>query len=356
MDTKTAPQIFEHHTKNLNFTPYDTKWLPYSSKAVIIGQTAKMEGVIKFFKLEKDELKEIFSQNFGKGLKTCAWNYYNNSETPQLAIGDITGKLFIFDLQKEKVNYSVQAHKGIINSLDTIGGITGNGAIEILTGGRDGKVNLWDPRQSDSVLTLEPENKENTIPDCWCVGFGNSEDHKERILSAGYDNGDLKLFDLKMNKLIMDENLKNGICGLEFDRKDIKMNKLVCTTLEGNCHIFDLRTYHKVKGFSSICEKISDSTVWGIRHSPFNRDLFVSMNGDGVLKLYRYNYPTQRRVKDLEGDDMGVCGGIELLNDKSIAEQPIIGFDFNNDKNGLGISCSLDQKLKVIIITKLNLF
>ncbi|CAF4754510.1 unnamed protein product, partial [Rotaria magnacalcarata] len=27
-------------------------------------------------------------------------------------------------------------------------------------------------------------------------------------------------------------NIKNGVCCLEFDRKDIEMNKLVATTLE----------------------------------------------------------------------------------------------------------------------------
>jgi hypothetical protein len=39
----------------------------------------------------------------------------------------------------------------------------------------------------------------------------------ERCIAAGYDNGDLKIFDLKQNRLITDENVKNGICGLEFD-------------------------------------------------------------------------------------------------------------------------------------------
>lgn len=35
----------------------------------------------------------------------------------------------------------------MINSIDSIGGISGQGAIEILTGSRDGKVKLYDPRQ-----------------------------------------------------------------------------------------------------------------------------------------------------------------------------------------------------------------
>lgn len=112
-------------------------------------------------------------------------------------------------------------------------------------------MNLWDPRQTKAVLTLEPEDKDQ-IPDCWSVALGNSENHLERCIASGYDNGDLKIFDLRKNELLMDENLKNGVCGIEFDRKDIKMNKLVATTLEGKLSVYDLRTLHPVKGFSSL--------------------------------------------------------------------------------------------------------
>ena len=46
------------------------------------------------------------------------------------------------------------------------------------------------------------------------------------------------------------------VCGLEFDRKDIVMNKLVATTLESKFHVFDLRTHHPSKGYSSMGEKV----------------------------------------------------------------------------------------------------
>ena len=94
----------------------------------------------------------------------------------------------------------------------------------------------------------------------------------------------------------MDENLKNGVCGLEFDRKDIKMNKLVATTLEGKLSVYELRTFHPVKGFSSLSEKRGDSTIWGIKHLPQNRDLFGVMGGDGILRLEKYNYPGKRTI------------------------------------------------------------
>lgn len=37
--------------------------------------------------------------------------------------------------------------------------------------------------------------------DCWCVAIGNSYDDEERCVLAGYDNGDIKLFDLRANKV-----------------------------------------------------------------------------------------------------------------------------------------------------------
>lgn len=37
--------------------------------------------------------------------------------------------------------------------------------------------------------------------DCWCVAFGNSYNDEERCVLAGYDNGDVKMFDLRMNKV-----------------------------------------------------------------------------------------------------------------------------------------------------------
>lgn len=47
------------------------------------------------------------------------------------------------------------------------------------------------------------------------------------------------------------------VCSVEFDRKDINMNKLVATSLEGKFHVFDMRTQHPTKGFASVSEKVN---------------------------------------------------------------------------------------------------
>jgi hypothetical protein len=37
--------------------------------------------------------------------------------------------------------------------------------------------------------------------DCWSVCFGNSFNNEERSVCAGYDNGDIKLYDLRTNQI-----------------------------------------------------------------------------------------------------------------------------------------------------------
>ena len=67
-------------------------------------------------------------------------------------MGDFNGELRIHDLETGKASFKLKAHKKIINGLDAIGGAYGgNGAPEILTGGSDGCVRLWDPRQQGPV-------------------------------------------------------------------------------------------------------------------------------------------------------------------------------------------------------------
>ena len=47
MDTTNAPQIIDHHSSSLDFTPYDTKWVPGSAQFVLGGQTMKATGIPK---------------------------------------------------------------------------------------------------------------------------------------------------------------------------------------------------------------------------------------------------------------------------------------------------------------------
>ena len=59
---------------------------------------------------------------------------------------------------------------------------------------------------------------------------------------------------------------------MEFDRKDICMNKLVATTLEQRCHVFDMRTHNEKSGFATISMKV------GRTNSNINQSINRSIN------------------------------------------------------------------------------
>uniref|UniRef100_A0A7S2QTR2 WD repeat-containing protein 92 n=1 Tax=Chlamydomonas chlamydogama TaxID=225041 RepID=A0A7S2QTR2_9CHLO len=356
VDAKPRPQILEHLQKSLTVTIYDTKWIPSSARFVALGSYARNTGCLQVYELDGPELKLIKESEKPSSFK-CGTFGASSLVERKLATGNFEGKLQIWDLENTaQPVFDVQAHASIVNAMDGCGGpAKGYGAPEIVTCGRDGCVRVWDVRQQDApVAAFEPADSSN-IRDCWCVAFGNSYNNEERCVLAGYDNGDVKMFDLRMNKVRWESNVKNGVCGVQFDRKDIEMNKFVVCCLEAQLHVFDARTHHPKKGFASLTERVSaGSTVWGVHHLPQNREVSMVCSGDGTLHLYRYHYPDQRKVKDHEGHELGVAGSVEMLANRNFSSQPVSAFDWSPDKEGLFVCGAFDQTIRVGVVTKLS--
>lgn len=355
MDTTDAPQIIEHIHKSIPFTPYDNKWIPFSKRFVSLGIHPNAKGALQVYELDRGELRLISDTTRPAGIK-CGTFGASSLESRHLATGDHAGTLAVYDLERpgEAAVFQAQAHGSIINSIDGCGGLDiGFGAPEIVTGGRDGCVRLWDPRVQEPVLALEP-GAGQPVRDCWTVAFGNSFSDEERCIVAGYDNGDIKLFDLRANAMRYETNVGNGVTSCEFDRRDIEMNKLVVTTLESKFRLFDMRTQHPTAGYAYLQEKAHKATVWCVRHLPQNRDLFMTGGGNGGFNVYKYNYPAARSRVGKDDIPTGVVGSVELLNSKVISSQPIISLDWSPDKEGLAVLSCLDQTVRVFIVTKLN--
>ena len=62
------------------------------------------------------------------------------------------------------------------------------------------------------------------------------------------------------------------------------------------------------------------------------------------------------RVTSTGDGDIGVPGKVLLLQNSILSTQPISSFQWSPDKLGLGLCTAFDQMLRVIIVTKLNLY
>jgi len=354
VDVSNKPQIVEHVNKSLSLTVYDTKWIPCSARFVLMGSPARQTGLIQVYSLTGGDI-ELQTEVERKSPFKCGSFGASTLAERHLATGDFSGTMTLWDLERlQEPIFSIKGHETIINAIDGCGGLKGEGAPEIATGGRDGCVHVWDPRQRDSpVASMEPEPGA-PVRDCWTVAFGDAHSADSRVVAAGYDNGDVKVLDLVAGKIRWETNVANGVCGLEFDRKDIQTNKLVVSTLESRYRLYDMRTQHPVHGFSFLSQEAHQSTVWGCRHLPQNRDIFMTCGGNGSLELWKYSYPTQRHIKERDGHDKGVLGTVEQLQKKTFSTQPIASFDWNADKEGLAVMGVLDQTVRVLVTTKLN--
>ncbi|KAL3137434.1 Dynein axonemal assembly factor 10 [Trebouxia sp. C0010 RCD-2024] len=355
-NAQSKPRILELLQTSLTVTIHDTKWIPGTAKFVALGEYARNTGCLQVFELQDNTLQKAQEIEKPARFKCGTFGASSMSER-QLATGSFQGQLQMWDLEhtKEPV-YTATAHASIINQIDGSGGQSnGFGPPEMVSCGSDGCVRVWDVRQDDQPVSSFEPLKGSQARDCWCVAFGNSYNDEERCVLAGYDNGDVKMFDLRTNKLRWEGNVRNGVCGVQFDRRDINMNKFVVTCLESQFHVYEARTQHPHEGFASLTETTAKgASLWKPAHLPQNRDVFMVTAGDGTAHLYKYKYPDQRRVKDANGKAMGVIGSLELLAEQSLSSQPVTSFDWSADKEGLFCCGALDQTVRVGIAIKLN--
>jgi len=249
--------ILVHIEKPVSYTLFDVQWIPSSARLIAMGSHARGTGVWQVYEMSKGELHLIEEVSKPSAIKCGVWAGTSPHER-HLATGDFDGNLNIWDLENSaKAVYCVNAHSSIINDMDGAGGPNvGEGAAELVTCGRDGCVKVWDIRQKDRPVAIIQAEDGQTPRDCWTVAFGGANTCNDRLVSAGYENGDVKIFDLKTMKVQWETNVGNGVCSVEFDRKDIEKNKLTVCTLESRIFVFDLTTQHETKGFAFARQKV----------------------------------------------------------------------------------------------------
>ena len=77
---------------------------------------------------------------------------------------------------------------------------------------------------------------------------GHAYNAQDRCVCAGYDNGDIKMFDLRNMSLRWETNVKNGVCTLitaehifnlyfSYRKQFLKMSKLLLIILQNICSL-----------------------------------------------------------------------------------------------------------------------
>jgi hypothetical protein len=130
------------------------------------------------------------------------------------------------------------------------------------------------------------------------------------------------------------------------------MNKLLVTTLEAKYRVYDMRTLSPTKGYAHLTHSAHASTVWTAKHLPSNREVWLTTGGNGSMQLAKYEYPAQRSRKGDDGEE-GVMGEVKVVGKGKWGEQPIVSVEWHTEKVGLLCAASLDQQVRVGIVTKL---
>ena len=106
MDTTEAPQILEHATAQLAFTPFDCKWIPSSARFVIFGQSPKARGIFQIYQLSRGKLEKVADWDKEFGIKSGTFKASPIS-LRDVSVVDYKGKLLIYDIETGKEKYSV---------------------------------------------------------------------------------------------------------------------------------------------------------------------------------------------------------------------------------------------------------
>lgn len=86
------PQLIEHLHESVNYTVYDTKWIPLSAKFVILGSKPNSHGIMDIYELNESKLEKVKSVEKKAAFK-CGTFGAASLRNRHMAIGDFEGRL-----------------------------------------------------------------------------------------------------------------------------------------------------------------------------------------------------------------------------------------------------------------------
>ena len=102
LSSTEAPQIIEHVHKSLNYTPYETLWVPCSARFISCGITTRAKGIIQVYELSHGAVECVLEREKGGGTK-CGTFGHSDFDNRTVALGDYGGVLNIWDLERMDV-------------------------------------------------------------------------------------------------------------------------------------------------------------------------------------------------------------------------------------------------------------
>ena len=194
---------------------------------------------------------------------------------------------------------------------------------------------MWDPRNLEAPsLRMVPEPGQ-ARKQCWtvCQSQQTSDNSQQHFVAAGFDNGDIKVFDVRNSKIAWETSLSRGISKLTV----INMNndnpsdiKLLAGTVQGRLYSWSLNKPEETPQQLQL----DKSTIWEAQKLSNNKNLVVTALGSGAMTLV-----------DLDKEN------INTIVSHQVSEPPLNGLSVSKDKPGLVATSSFDQTIRLFYYT-----
>jgi len=333
-DMTSTRAILDVAETTLEFTALSLDWIPMSARIVAVGAHPKGHGVLSVFALSGRELCKTNSVTTEKPLR-CGTFDLGDQQEREFCCGDFSGDLSVWDLETLTQTGRVNAHADILNSI--AGG--GQDSSEILTGGRDGEVKLWDRRALlRPTVKMLPESN-STKCDCWTVTHSGGG---LRLVSAGFDNGDVKVFDLRSTRVLWETNVSRGVSDINIVSDDdcSTGRRLIAGTVQGKLYAWDA----SAPSANVLSLHMDKSTVWKTQLMRGDQKaILASCLGSGALCF--------TELRDLNTTTSPTT---EHQHMHQVCDVPLISLAVSRDKPGLAATAACDNTIRLFFYTPIK--
>jgi len=103
MLSTSAPQIIEHVSKSVPFTPSDVRWIPGVPRFVAVGSHPRATGALHVYELAPGETRVVAETERPAAIKCATMGASPGSATAgarHIALGDHAGRLAVVDMDR----------------------------------------------------------------------------------------------------------------------------------------------------------------------------------------------------------------------------------------------------------------